>query len=122
MTVRSVPQIVLDEAAGVLGELAIWVRLSPVCPKCGAALGCTHVAGCPLGRVPRLRCLLGSGDQQHRDDELAALRRQRGERTPEGDTPAPSVVAAAETQTRELPLASARGADQPEAEPERAPT
>jgi hypothetical protein len=93
MAVRSVPQIVLDEAADVLGELGIWVRLSSACPRCGAPLGCTHVAGCPLGRVPRLRCLLGSGDQQHRDDELAALRRERGERTPERDTPSPSVVA-----------------------------
>jgi hypothetical protein len=79
MPVRSVPQVVLDEADDVLGELADWLRLTPYCPHCLALPGCSHDAGCPLSRVARLRRLLGSGDQQRRDDELAALRRERGE-------------------------------------------
>ena len=78
MDSRSIPGLVLDEAADVLGELADWLRTAPYCPSCLSLSGCSHEAGCPLGRVPRLRCLLGSGDQKRRDDELTALRRERG--------------------------------------------
>lgn len=79
MAIRSVPQIVLDEADDVLGELTDWLRVAPYCPHCLALRGCSHAAGCPLSRVARLRCLFGSGDQQHRDEELAALQSERGE-------------------------------------------
>jgi hypothetical protein len=78
MDTRSVPGLVLDEAADVLGELADWLRAAPYCPFCLFLPGCSHEAGCPLGRVHRLRCLLGTGDPKHRDDELMALRRERG--------------------------------------------
>lgn len=78
MDSRSILGVVLDEAADVLGELADWLRTAPYCPSCLSLPGCSHEAGCPLGRVPRLRCLLGSGDQKRRDDELMALRRERG--------------------------------------------
>lgn len=80
MAGRSLPGLVLEEATDVLDELRAWLRLVDTCPKCGARQGCSHEAGCPLGRVARLRCLLGAEDQSRRDDELAALRRERGDR------------------------------------------
>ena len=93
MATRSLPEIVVDETLDVLGELGDWLRLAPACPKCGAPQGCSHQAGCPLGRVARLRCLLGSGDQKRRDDELIALRRERGwAGTPEADGPSPVLL------------------------------
>ena len=96
MATRSLPEIVVDETLDVLGELGDWLRLAPACPKCGALQGCSHQAGCPLGRVARLRCLLGSGDQKRRDDELVALRRERGwPGTPEADGPMPALLASA---------------------------
>jgi hypothetical protein len=98
MAVRSVPQPVLDEALEVLGELGAWLRLTHACPKCDALQGCSHQAGCPLGRIARLRCVLGSEDPQRREDELVALRRERGERTLEGDPPLPSSLGPAVTQ------------------------
>lgn len=79
MAVRSIHQLVLDEALDVLDELGAWLRLAQPCPKCEAPQGCSHEARCPLARVARLRCLLGSGDQRCRDVELAALRRERSE-------------------------------------------
>jgi len=81
MAVRSVHQLVLDEAIDVLSELAAWLRLAHACPKCEALQGCSHQPRCPLGRVARLRILFGSGDQRRRDVELAALRRERGDST-----------------------------------------
>lgn len=78
MDTRSIPGLVLDEAADVLGDLADWLRTAPYCPRCMSLLGCSHEAGCPLGRVSRLRCLLGSGDEKRRDEEMTALRRERG--------------------------------------------
>jgi hypothetical protein len=98
MASRSLPGLVLEEAADVLGELRTWLRLVDACPKCGALQGCSHEAGCPLGRVARLRCLLGAEDQSRRDDELVALRRERGERgTSEENLPFPSARASAGT-------------------------
>ena len=96
MDSRTIPGLVLDEAADVLGELADWLRTAPYCPSCLSRPGCSHEAGCPLGRVPRLRCLLGSGDQKRRDDELMLLRRERG-----------GVVTSAEAGPLPAPLGSA---------------
>jgi hypothetical protein len=120
MPVRSVPQIVLDEADDVLTDLGDWLRLAPYCPHCLSLAGCSHEAGCPLSRVARLRCLLGSGDQQRRDDALVALRRERGElslRDPPGsaltsasaavDVPVPTSVGAPDPSA--LPLARPLG-------------
>ena len=78
MDSRSIPGLVLDEAADVLRELADWLRAAPYCPCCLSLPGCSHEAACPLGRVQRLRCLLGSDDEKRRDDELTVLRRERG--------------------------------------------
>lgn len=112
MAVRSVPQLVLDEALEVLGELGVWLSLAYSCPKCGVLQDCSHQPGCPLIRVARLRCLLGSGDQQRRDDEFVALRRERGELvTSEGDRPLPASLGSAATLASaaiELPLATPR--------------
>jgi hypothetical protein len=86
MNSLSIPGLVLDEAADVLGDLADWLRAMPYCPRCMSLRGCSHEAGCSLGRVLRLRCLLGSGDEKRRDEELTALRRERGcAVTPAGD-------------------------------------
>jgi hypothetical protein len=78
MNSRSIPGLVLAEAADVLGDLGDWLRTAPYCPWCRSLPRCSHEAGCPLGRIARLRCLLGSGDEKRRDEELAALRRERG--------------------------------------------
>lgn len=78
MSTRSVPELVLDEAADVLGDLADWLREAPRCPRCMSLPGCSHEPGCALGRVLRLRCLLGSGSELRREEELRALRRERG--------------------------------------------
>jgi hypothetical protein len=78
MDSRSVSGLVLDEASDVLGELADWLHAAPYCPFCLSVPGCSHEAGCPLGRVHRLRCLLGPGDTKRRDDELMLLQRERG--------------------------------------------
>jgi hypothetical protein len=85
MASRSIPEVVLEEAAEVLGALGDWLRLAPHCPSCLAVWGCSHDARCPLDRVRRLRCLLGSGDEKRRDEELNALRRERGATTPAED-------------------------------------
>jgi hypothetical protein len=96
MVSRSILEIVLEEAAEVLGELEDWLRLAPYCPECLALPRCSHQAGCALGRVARLRCLLGSGEQQRRDEELASLRRERGcAAAPAGDGPLPAPLGAA---------------------------
>lgn len=79
MASRSLAGLVLDEAAEVLGELGTWLRLAHACPKCAARAGCSHLGRCPLRRVARLRCLLGSGDPQRRGEAIVALRRERGE-------------------------------------------
>ena len=79
MASRSLAGLVLDEAAEVLGELGTWLRLAHACPKCAARQGCSHLGRCPLRRVARLRCLLGSGDPHRRGEALVALRRERGE-------------------------------------------
>jgi hypothetical protein len=77
MAVHHVPQIVLDEARDVLDDLVAWLRHAPACPVCEAQAGCSHLPRCPLGRVVRLRRLLDGGDQQRRDEEVAALGRER---------------------------------------------
>jgi hypothetical protein len=110
MASRSLPGLVLEEAAEVLGELGAWLRLADACPKCAALQGCSHQAGCPLGRVARLRCLLGSEDQHRREDELVALRRERGELvTSAGDRLFPAPLGSAgmlASAPIELPLAT----------------
>jgi hypothetical protein len=90
MDVRSVPLIVLDEAVDVLGELEDWQWHAGVCPKCDAPSARVHRAGCPLGRVARLYRLLTFHDPQQCNDDLAALRRERGEPTSEGCRPLPA--------------------------------
>lgn len=85
MASRSVPGLVLEEAADVLGDLMDWLRASPYCPRCLSLQGCSHEAGCALGRVARLRCVLGSGDEKLRDEEVVALGRQRGRVVPPAD-------------------------------------
>ncbi len=121
MTGRNIPQLVLEEAAEVLGDLGDWLRLAPYCPCCLALPGCSHEAGCALSRIARLRCLLGSGDQQRRDEELAALRRERGRPgAPAGDEPVPALsvagvarahVASEAPATLPLPIESDASAD-----------
>jgi hypothetical protein len=89
MVSRSLPGLVLEEAAEVLDDLGTWLRLADACPTCAALQGCSHLGRCPLGRVARLRCLLGSGDQQRLDDALLALQRERGDLETSGKAGAP---------------------------------
>ncbi len=97
MASRSIPGLVLEEAADVLGDLMDWLRTSPYCPRCLSLQGCSHDAGCALGRVARLHCLLGSGDEKLRDDELVALGRQRGRVVPPADASSPAPTGAVVT-------------------------
>jgi hypothetical protein len=100
MASRSLAGLVLDEAAEVLGELGTWLRLAHACPKCAARQGCSHLGRCPLRRVARLRCLLGSGDPQRRGEALVALRRERAElATSAGDRRLPASTASEMTLT-----------------------
>jgi hypothetical protein len=100
MTSRSLAGLVLDEAAEVLGELGTWLRLAHACPKCATRQGCSHLGRCPLRRVARVRCLVGSGDPQRRGEALVALRRERGELgTSVGDRRLPASLGAAATLT-----------------------
>jgi hypothetical protein len=111
MANRSIPEIVLEEAAKLLGELGDWLRLTPYCPSCLALPGWSHEAGCPLGRVARLRRLLGSGDHRRHDEELVALRRERGwPATPAGDGPSPAPSGSASVVPIPLPLHIEAGA------------
>ncbi len=41
MDSRTIPGLVLDEAADVLGELADWLRTAPYCPSCLSRPGCS---------------------------------------------------------------------------------
>lgn len=100
MASRSLAGLILDEAAEALGELGTWLRLAHACPKCAARQGCSHLGRCPLRRVARLRCLLGSGDPQRRGEALVALRRERGElATSAGDRRLPASLGSAVTLT-----------------------
>jgi hypothetical protein len=113
MDSRRIPGLVLEEAADVLTHLADWLRAAPSCPWCGSLAGCSHEARCPLRRVPRLRCLLGAGDEKRRDEELTALERERGAMTPrmDGALVAPSGSAAAAVPVQPgTPLADEGGA------------
>ena len=99
MASRSLAGLVLDEAAEVLGELGTWLRLAHACPTCAARQGCSHLGRCPLRRVARLRCLLGSGDPQRRGEALVALRRERGELAAAGDRRIPASLGSVVTLT-----------------------
>jgi hypothetical protein len=119
---HSLPALVLEEAVEVLDELGAWLRLADACPTCATLQGCSHLGRCPLGRVARLRCLLGSVDPQRREDALVALRRERGELgMPAGNrlVPAPSGAAvtppsvASELPPATLPLLEPGAATRP---------